>query len=113
VVKDLEAFSWRYPVVPVENILGPYSGSLNNAGERLELSMPSDVDESGTLYYIRVDRVSYSDGFHPENSPDGVDHWPTDPDGNGESLTRKVSSDYGNDPKNWEAAIPSSGLVNL
>jgi len=113
VVKDLEAFSWRYPAVPVENILGPYSGSLNNAGERLELSMPSDVDESGTLYNIRVDRVSYSDGFHPENSPDGVDHWPTDPDGNGESLTRKVSSDYGNDPKNWEAAIPSSGLVNL
>ncbi|MHC4536592.1 MAG: lamin tail domain-containing protein, partial [Planctomycetota bacterium] len=38
VVKDPEAFSWRYPAVPVENILGPYNGSLNNAGERLELS---------------------------------------------------------------------------
>jgi hypothetical protein len=113
VVKDPEAFSWRYPAVPSEKILGPYSGSLNNAGERLQLSMPGDVDEFGTRYYIRIDRVSYSDGFHPENSPDGVDHWPTGSDGNGESLTRKISSDYGNDPNNWKAAIPSSGLVNL
>ncbi|MHC4535622.1 MAG: lamin tail domain-containing protein [Planctomycetota bacterium] len=113
VVKDPEAFSWRYPAVPVEKILGPYNSSLNNAGERLELSMPGDIDEFGTRYYIRIDRVTYSDGSHPENSPDGIDHWPTEPDGGGESLTRKVSSDYGNDPDNWEAAIPSSGLDNL
>ena len=113
VVKDPEAFTWRYPAVPVEKILGPYSGGLNNAGERLELSMPGDVDESGTLYYIRIDRVSYSDGSHPENCPGGIDHWPATPDGDGQSLTRKVPSDYGNDPNNWKAAIPSSGLVNL
>ena len=104
VVKDPEAFSWRCPDVPVEKILGPYNGSLNNAGERLELSMPGDVDESGTRYYIRIDRVSYSDGSHPENCPGGIDHWPTTPDGDGESLTRKVSSDYGNDPDNWKVA---------
>ena len=109
-VKNPEAFSWRYPAVPVEKILGPYNGSLNNAGERLELSMPGDVDESGTLGYIRVDRVTYSDGVHPENSPDGVDHWPTAPNGGGESLTRKVSSDYGNDSDNWIASAPSPGL---
>ena len=75
--------------------------------------MPGDIDEFGIRYYIRIDRVSYSDGSHPEDSPDGIDHWPIAPDGDGESLTRKVPSDYGNDPKNWEAAIPSSGLVNL
>ncbi|MBW7990324.1 MAG: hypothetical protein FVQ84_09965 [Planctomycetes bacterium] len=113
VVKEPEAFSWRYPAVPAEKILGPYSGSLNNAGERLELSMPGDMDESGVLNYIRVDRVSYSDGFHPENSPDGVDHWPRSPDSNGESLARKVSSDYGNDPDNWSASAPSPGAINL
>jgi hypothetical protein len=73
VVRDPEAFSWRYPAVPGEKIFGPYSGSLNNAGERLELSMPGDVDELGTRYYIRIDRVSYSDGSHPENSPDGIE----------------------------------------
>ncbi|MBC8472906.1 MAG: lamin tail domain-containing protein [Planctomycetes bacterium] len=112
VVKDPEAFAWRYPAVPVENILGPYGGSLNNAGERLELSMPGDVDESGTLGYIRVDRVTYSDGVHPENSADGVDYWPTAPNGGGESLTRKVSSDYGNDSDNWIASAPSPGAAN-
>ena len=104
---------WRYPAVPVEKILGPYSGSLNNAGERLELSMPGDVDEFGIRYYIRVDRVGYSDGSHPEDCPGPadcrVDLWPTTPDGDGESLTRKVSSDYGNDPDNWIATIPSPG----
>jgi hypothetical protein len=107
VVKDPEAFSWRYPAVPAAKILGPYSGSLNNAGERLQLSMPGDVDESGALYYIRVDRVTYSDGSHPEDSPDGVDHWPTAPDGDGESLTRRDSSDYGNDSENWAASASS------
>jgi len=112
VVKDPEAFAWRYPAVPVEKIFGPYGGSLNNAGERLELSMPGDVDESGTLYYIRIDRVSYSDGSHPEDSPDSIDHWPVAPDGDGESLTRKVASDYGNDPANWTASTPSPGIVN-
>jgi len=109
-VKEPEAFAWRYPTVPVEKILGPYSGSLNNAGERLELSMPGDVDEFGTRYYIRVDRVGYSDGFHPEDCPGGVDLWPTGPDGGGKSLTRKTGADYGNDPDNWIATIPSPGL---
>ncbi|MHC4241627.1 MAG: lamin tail domain-containing protein, partial [Planctomycetota bacterium] len=112
VVKDPEAFAWRYPAVPVEKILGSYSGSLNNAGERLQLSMPGDVDNSGTLYYIRVDRVSYSDGSHPENSPDGVDHWPTDPDDGLVSLSRVSPQNYGNDPDNWTVSEPSPGTVN-
>jgi hypothetical protein len=112
IVKDPEAFTWRYPAVPVENILGPYSGSLNNAGERLQLSMPGDVDESGALYYIRVDRVTYSDGSHPENSPDGVDQWPTAPDDGLVSLSRVSPQSYGNDPENWTASAPSPGTVN-
>jgi len=109
VVKEPEAFARRYPAVPVEKILGPYDGSLNNGGERLELSMPGDVDEFGTRYYICVDRVGYSDGFHPEDCPGGVDLWPTEADGGGKSLTRRTGADYGNDPDNWIAAIPSPG----
>jgi len=109
VVKDPEAFAWRYPAVPAEKILGPYSGSLNNAGERLELSMPGDVDQFGTRYYIRVDRVGYSDGFHPEDCPGGVDLWPSETDGGGKSLTRMTDADYGNDPDNWTATTPSPG----
>jgi hypothetical protein len=108
-VQNPEAFSWRYPSVSVEKILGPYDGKLSNAGERLELGMPGDVDRYGGRLYTRIDRISYSDGSHPENNPGGVDLWPIAPDGGGKSLTRKVLTDYGNDPVNWIAVSPSPG----
>jgi len=73
VVRDPNAFFWRWPTVPAELVLGPYEGRLSNSGERLELSMPGDVDRYGRRYYIRVDRVVYSDGSHPEQCPGGVD----------------------------------------
>jgi len=109
VVNHPAAFSWRYPAVPAEMIFGPYNGSLSNAGESLELSMPGDIDNEGVRHYIRIDRVNYSDGSHPENSPSGIDLWPIEADGTGMSLTRKVPTDYGNDPANWIAALPSPG----
>jgi hypothetical protein len=109
VVKNPAAFSWRYPSVPAEKVLGPYDGKLSNSGEKLELSMPGDADASGERRYIRIDRVTYSDGSHPEDVPGLVDLWPIEPDGGGESLTRRVSADYGNDPETWLAAAPSPG----
>ena len=109
VVKNPAAFSWRYPSVPAQKVLGPYDGKLSNSGEKLELSMPGDVDASGERRYIRIDRVTYSDGSHPEDVPGSVDLWPIEPDGGGESLRRRVSADYGNDPENWIAAAPSPG----
>ncbi|MHC4326350.1 MAG: lamin tail domain-containing protein, partial [Planctomycetota bacterium] len=109
VVKHPAAFSWRYPNVPAEKILGPYEGNLNNAGESLELSMPGDVDKENMLQYIRRDRINYSDGSHPENCPGGVDLWPVEADGDGMALMRKVPTDYGNDPDNWAPAAPSPG----
>jgi len=109
VVDKPAAFSWRYPGVPAEIILGPYGGKLSNAGESLELSMPGDIDNAGQRHYIRVDRVNYSDGSHPENCPGGIDLWPIWPDGLGLSLTRRVSYEYGNDPDNWTASVPTPG----
>jgi hypothetical protein len=109
IVKKPAAFSWRYPDVPSGIIYGPYEGNLNNVGERLELSMPGDVDRNGVRHYIRIDRISYSDGSHPDNCPGGIDLWPIEADGNGMALTRKVPTDYGNDPENWFASIPSPG----
>ena len=107
--KNSAAFSWRYPDVPAEIILGPYDGKLSNSSERLQLTMPGDVDLVGERQYIRIDRVNYSDGSHPEDSPGWIDLWPIDSDGQGASLSRKVATDYGNDPENWIAATPSPG----
>ena len=79
-------------------------GRLSNAGERVQISKPGEQLD-GTRYYIRVDRVNYSDGSHPDND----DPWPVGPDGNGYSLTRKDAYEYGNDVDNWQAAAPSPG----
>jgi hypothetical protein len=111
--KDLTAFTARYGVMPYDvQVLDGYSGRLSNAGERLQIGMPGDIDKYGTRYYIRIDRVNYSDGSHPEDCPGGVDYWPTEADGLGKSLSRKDPNDYGNDVANWEAATPSPGVAN-
>jgi len=84
------------------------AGKLNNAGEKIQLSMPGDVDTEGLRYWIRVDRVTYSDGSHPGDA----DPWPTEADGIGYSLSRISPNEYGNDPVNWQAATPSPGRAN-
>ncbi len=101
VAKDPTAFAERYTDVPAGvSVLGPYSGKLSNGGEKLQLSLPGDkhTDDDGR-YYIRQDRVVYDD-----KAP-----WPVDADGAGKSLTRKVMSQYGNDPANWQSAAPGPG----
>jgi hypothetical protein len=115
VVKDPEAFTWRYPGVPAQKILGPYDGRLNNRGEKVEISMPGDVDGSGELHYIHIDRINYSDGLHPEDCPGDIDLWPTEADGAGASLSRLSLQDYGNDPNNWQPStcVPEYGLQDL
>ena len=74
-------------------------GSLSNGGEKIQISKPGDLDGQGQRQYIRVDRVSYDD-----EAP-----WPTEPDGDGESLSRIDPNLYGNDPNNWQAASHSPG----
>jgi hypothetical protein len=76
-------------------------GSLSNGGEKPELQIPGDVDEWGTRYYIRMDRVTYED-----DSP-----WPAEPDGTGKSLAKKPAGFnlYGNDVINWQALVPTPG----
>lgn len=88
------------------------SGRLSNSGERIRLLKPGDVDNAGTRYWVEVDSILYSDGTHPENSPDGVDRWPPEADGAGLSLNRIFPSRYGDDPGNWHATIPTPGSTN-
>ena len=113
IVKDEASFTARYGSMPGDvRVLEGYGGWLNDDGEKLEISMPGDIDESLKRYYIRIDRVNYSDGSHPEDCPGGVDLWPREADGLGKSLSRIVPSDYGNDVANWKAATPSPGSAN-
>jgi hypothetical protein len=100
VVKDTAAFTSEYGSMPPGvAVLGPYGGQLSNGGEKVEISMPGDVDGDGVRQYIRIDRVNYDD--------EGL--WPITPDGYGKSLTRKDTNDYGNDVINWDANDPSPG----
>ena len=112
VVKDKASFTARYGSIPGAQIVEGYDGWLSNAGERLQIGMPGDVDEFGIRQYIRMDRVTYSDGSHPEDVPGGVDYWPFMADGFGYSLCRMVPGDYGNDVANWKAVLPSPGAAN-
>jgi len=57
------------------------------------------VPDTNGVAYITVDEVRYDD-----RAP-----WPPGADGGGPSLQRKAPSVYGNDPANWEAAIPTPG----
>jgi len=101
VVSDMTAFNAAYPGVPggVQKFQAD-SGKLANDGEKVELGMPGDMD-GGVRVYIRIDRINYDDEYP----------WPTEPDGeNGDgvsSLTRIDPYLYGNDPNNWQAALPT------
>jgi hypothetical protein len=108
-VRDVNAFTERYPTVPAGKIFGLYEGQLADGGEQIELEMPGDIDKFGRQHYIRIDRVTYSDGAHHEDVPGGIDLWPIEPDGGGDSLTRITPELYGNDPNNWTNASPSPG----
>jgi len=95
------AFDAKYSVPANVVVLGPYSGELQNSGERLELERP-DAPNSNDVPHIVIDGVRYND-----KAP-----WPPAADGSGPSLQRNVSSDYGDDPINWFAAAPTPGRDN-
>jgi hypothetical protein len=94
-------FRLKYSVATNILILGPWSGSLQDSGERLRLQRPGTPDTNG-FGYITVDEVRYND-----RAP-----WPPSADGTGASLQRRVAAQYGNDPINWDASLPTPGELN-
>jgi hypothetical protein len=98
---DPAAFRLKYAVAPDVIILGPYTGQLQDSGERLELQKPGPPDTNSAIAYINVDAVRYND-----KAP-----WPPAADGSGPSLQRKSGFAYGNDPINWEGALPTPGRL--
>jgi hypothetical protein len=95
--------------VPADVVLaGPYSGKLDNGGDRIGLYRPSPAQsptdpQPGLVSYLLVDEVRYSDQLP----------WPVEADGTGKSLQRIAAEQYGSDPANWQAAAPTPGLVTI
>jgi hypothetical protein len=107
--KNLAVFNAAYSTPAGIQKLQWTSGGLNNDGEKVEISMPGDVNDSGILQYIRIDRVNYSDGWQNQNFYNIPDPWPVYADGYGYSLTKVNYALYGNDPNAWAAYSPSPG----
>lgn len=104
---QLATFRTTYSIPATVPICGPYSGKLQNAGELVSLAMPDPPQgpgpDQGLVPYVLVDEVRYED----------VAPWPEGTDGTGQSLQRRRPWDYGNDPVNWKAALPTAGRANV
>src|SRR5439155_14509989 len=81
---------------------------LDNGGEQVELYMPDAPQPAGGPHpgwvpQVLVDLVNYSD-----RPP-----WPSGAvDGGGLSLQRRNVTEYGNEPLNWMAALPTPAAAN-
>jgi len=95
-------FRTKYSVPASVQIVGPYSGALQDSGERLRLERPDSPDTNGT-FYIVVDEVRYNDKLP----------WPIGADGDGPSLQRSALNAYGNEPTNWFASGITPGAANV
>jgi hypothetical protein len=98
----LIAFLVAYKISPSAGsvqVVGPWTGSLSNRGERVALE--KSLSDGSSPAWAVVDEVIYSD----------VAPWPAGADGDGQALQR-IAADperSGNDPTNWQAAVPTPG----
>ncbi len=102
----LADFRATYNTGPEVQLVGPYSGLLDNSGERVRLLRPDapPPEDPTAVPYLLVDEVNY------QSAPP----WPTEPNQqNGTSLTRLEASIYADDATNWAAAAATPGNSSL
>ena len=95
------AFSAEFGELNGVLLFGPFTGSLDNSGERITIQRPDnpDVLEGGEIFvpYIDVDSVRY----------DIKPPWPVPDQG---SSIEKISRDlFGPEPNNWQVSLSQAG----
>jgi hypothetical protein len=111
---DPAQFRTKYSIPASVPIFGPYTGSLNNAGEEVSLVRPGEPELDGTVPYYVADIVDYLPSVP----------WPTGTAGTGATLSRANPLGYGEDPVHWAAgpvggtpgaanSMPTPGPSNL
>jgi hypothetical protein len=103
----LAGFRAAYGLGAGVTILGPWSGRLDNAGERVSLFKPDPPQQApspdaGLVPMVEVDSLRYGDGVY----------WTTNASGSGLSLQRLVGASPADEPLNWIAATPTPGAAN-
>jgi hypothetical protein len=95
---DPDAFAATYPALKVR-VFGPFTGKLNNDGERIVLQAPQPPEVDGRISYADLDTIDYGVA-----AP-----WPVvNAD---QALVRRELRQYGNDPINWQ--VGASGLRSV
>jgi hypothetical protein len=89
------AFRTAYGFGDTLALAGPWSGRLDNGGERIELRRPDTPPDDEPDFYplLLEDRVVYTPA-----AP-----WPTAADGTGAALQRTAPYGFGSDPDSWIA----------
>jgi VCBS repeat-containing protein len=98
-------FRRYYSIDETVQLVGPLTGSLNNAGDVVGLLRPDHPPAWEPHHWPHVveDELVYDD----------VTPWPTEPDGQGASLHRRRADFWGRDPASWVAGLPTPGSVDL
>ena len=101
---DEATFRATYDVPAGVSVIGPFSGMLDDGGERVALSMPALPVGDGAVPLVLSDHVRYDD-----EAP-----WWVLADGAGSSLNRLDAAAYGNEVLNWAPGSSggSPGVVN-
>ncbi len=96
-------FSAKYSVPNAVAVYGPFTGSLNNGGERIALSKPGvpylDNTAQVAVPYIEIDGVTYDD----------IAPWPVVA-ANGKALERVNAFAFADDLQNWQASAVGGSI---
>jgi hypothetical protein len=103
---QLAAFRSAYNVPPEVPVIGPYTGRLSDTGEVVELLEPDtpqgpEHSNPGFVPYMQAERVRFG-----ASAP-----WPAAD--TSRSLQRRAAQQFGNDPANWAASLPTAGCANV